>query len=238
MNSLQRLEANRQNSSHSTGPRTEQGIAIAKLNSVKHGIFSSVSIIDSGEGAENQEAFLALKDGLYDSLEPVGTMESLLVDQIVSEYLRLQRINEAEAGQIRLNVDCYKSEFYANAALGNDKTRILRGEYRKELLAEVASLEEIVDDLNDPERDANIQKLNSVRHQIAECEDIDKSELGRIRQLRSIPSGDEMDKFQRYLTSANNRIYKALHELERLKLMRQGAVIHAPIVVDVQTSRD
>ncbi len=40
--------------------------------------------------------------------------------------------------------------------------------------------------------------------------------------------------YLRYETSIENRLYKAMHELERLQRMRNGESIAAPAVVDVQ----
>ncbi len=40
--------------------------------------------------------------------------------------------------------------------------------------------------------------------------------------------------YLRYETGIENRLYKAMHELERLQRMRSGEVIHAAMVIDVQ----
>lgn len=38
----------------------------------------------------------------------------------------------------------------------------------------------------------------------------------------------------RYETGIENRLYKTMHELERLQRMRRGETVHAPVAVDVQ----
>ncbi len=40
--------------------------------------------------------------------------------------------------------------------------------------------------------------------------------------------------YLRYETGIENRLYKAMHELERLQRMRQGEHVYAPVTVDVQ----
>jgi len=40
--------------------------------------------------------------------------------------------------------------------------------------------------------------------------------------------------YHRYETNIENRLYKAMHELERLQRMRKGENVHAPMVLDVQ----
>ena len=41
--------------------------------------------------------------------------------------------------------------------------------------------------------------------------------------------------YSRYETGIENRLYKAMHELERLQRMRMGESVFAPLAVDVQT---
>jgi hypothetical protein len=43
-----------------------------------------------------------------------------------------------------------------------------------------------------------------------------------------------MQNLQRYETTIENRLYKALHELERLQRMRGGQLVNPPVVVDLQ----
>lgn len=40
--------------------------------------------------------------------------------------------------------------------------------------------------------------------------------------------------YHRYESNIENRLYKAMHELERLQRMRKGEDVHAPMVLDVQ----
>ena len=42
------VEANRQNAQKSTGTKTEEGKAVAKLNAIKHGILSDAVLIMKG----------------------------------------------------------------------------------------------------------------------------------------------------------------------------------------------
>ena len=51
MTTKKQLEANRRNAQLSTGPRTEQGKAIARMNALKHGVDSQYEVI-SGESPE------------------------------------------------------------------------------------------------------------------------------------------------------------------------------------------
>jgi hypothetical protein len=64
----------------STGPRTPAGKAAVALNRVKHGVLSRVSLI-KGESEANLVDF---GKRLRSQLVPVGELELLLVDRIVS----------------------------------------------------------------------------------------------------------------------------------------------------------
>ena len=103
--SLAQIEANRRNAQKSTGPKTARGLAKSKLNAFKHGLLSREVLVLGKVANENPQEFQKLAEQVYADLDPVGFMECLLVDQIVTTYWRLRRVLRAEAGEIALNVD-------------------------------------------------------------------------------------------------------------------------------------
>jgi len=80
------IKANQQNAQKSTGPQTAEGKAVVSQNAVKHGIFAE-SVIQ-GEDPADYEAF---HDQFLAELAPVGTVESMLAERIVSLWWRLRR---------------------------------------------------------------------------------------------------------------------------------------------------
>ena len=78
--------ANRLNSRKSTGPQTAQGKATVSQNAVKHGIFAE-SVI-KGEDPADYEAF---HDQFLAELAPVGMVESILAERVISLSWRLRR---------------------------------------------------------------------------------------------------------------------------------------------------
>jgi hypothetical protein len=78
--------ANRNNSRKSTGPKTDEGKAAVSQNAVKHGIFAE-SVIQG----ENEDDYEAFHDKMLAELAPVGTVESMLAERIVSLWWRLRR---------------------------------------------------------------------------------------------------------------------------------------------------
>lgn len=61
-------------------------------NALKHGILSKNLILTS----ENATDLEAMRNDFSNDLKPVGTMEGILVDQIISGYWRLKRLYRVE----------------------------------------------------------------------------------------------------------------------------------------------
>ena len=68
MTSRRRLEANRQNAQKSTGPKTDEGKSVSKMNAVKHGLLAQEFVLRG----EDPDEFDALRDGLVAELRPNG----------------------------------------------------------------------------------------------------------------------------------------------------------------------
>jgi len=86
--------ANRRNAKGITGPKTESGKAIVALNAVKHGILSRESLLEG----ENEATLFEFGKRMRAELRPVGELEALLADRIVSSAWRLRRLVAVEAG--------------------------------------------------------------------------------------------------------------------------------------------
>jgi hypothetical protein len=94
MTSDKQIDANRQNALRSTGPKTPEGKDAVRLNALKHGLLSKETLLPG----EDEEALRELGERLRDELQPVGELENLLVDRIISSYWRLSRLGRVEAG--------------------------------------------------------------------------------------------------------------------------------------------
>lgn len=84
--SPQRIAANRANAKKSTGPKTSHGKAMSSWNSTRHGLLSNRLPLLYGR---SKKQFKRLLRSLQDDLEPVGTLEEVLVEKIAQEYWRL-----------------------------------------------------------------------------------------------------------------------------------------------------
>jgi len=81
------IKANRLNALKSTGPRTPRGKATVSQNPLKHGLFAQKTVI----AGESQADFDLYKDQMLAELNPVGPMESMLADRVISLSWRLKR---------------------------------------------------------------------------------------------------------------------------------------------------
>ncbi len=86
------IAANRLNSQKSTGPKTEEGKAAVAQNALKHGLFSTLIIVNG----ETQEDFDMFRDQMLAELLPVGIIESVLAERIISLAWRLRRAEVME----------------------------------------------------------------------------------------------------------------------------------------------
>lgn len=81
---------------------------------MKHGIFSQEIVITKGDGKENKDEYELLLSQLNDTLQPVGKLEELLVEKIAVNYWSMRRLMRYETGQIRDNIDDFKTSMIEN----------------------------------------------------------------------------------------------------------------------------
>ena len=87
------LAANRRNAKRSTGPRTDQGKTIARINAIKHGLRAESIEVLPGEDAE---AFRGLMIGLVDEYRPETPTQEHLVRRAAKLMWKEQRADRHE----------------------------------------------------------------------------------------------------------------------------------------------
>ena len=100
--SVNRIEANRRNARKSTGPKSAEGKATSRINAIKYGLLAR-EVVVPGFGfnaGEQGSKFQALHQMYREYLEPVGPLEEMMVERIVTAYWRLHRALIAERGEI------------------------------------------------------------------------------------------------------------------------------------------
>lgn len=94
MTTEKQITANRLNALKA-GVRTEEGKAAVRLNAISHGFFSRDLIIP-GEDAGLLDD---LRERYMSEFQPVGELETLLVERIISSAWRLKRMVKSEKAQ-------------------------------------------------------------------------------------------------------------------------------------------
>jgi hypothetical protein len=121
--SQKQLEANRRNAIRSTGPKTEQGKAIASRNAVTHGLATSDIVINSPHLKEDAQQYEHLLKSLFEELRPEGVLQQHLVVKIANCLWRYRRVINAETAQIsnQLKTTADYNRFYALECAESDE---------------------------------------------------------------------------------------------------------------------
>src|SRR5216684_6733260 len=92
MNPSQRVEINRENAAHSTGPTTAQGKRRASLNALRHGLTGQTVVLPSDDLAAYRESCRQI----HAEIKPAGLLQTKVVQTIADTYWRLDRIRAME----------------------------------------------------------------------------------------------------------------------------------------------
>ena len=98
------LDANRRNGRRSRGPTTPQGKARSRLNALQHGLLSRETLVNGIGITESADELEALRRRFFAHCAPVGPIEEMLVEQIVSCCWRKRRVLRAESGAVAVSV--------------------------------------------------------------------------------------------------------------------------------------
>jgi hypothetical protein len=220
MTSDKQARANRRNGLKSTGPKTPEGKAAVRHNATKHGLLSRDVLLPGEDGAALEE----LSERLWDELQPVGELESLLVDRITAAYWRLRRLGRVEAG-------IFAWQLYEELA---ERAKEEAQTYER------SSLEDFIENRYGPStRITDEQKHQEALSKVQEMkakQDADTTMLGRTF-IRDAEGVNAFSKLSRYETAIERSFSKALHELQRLQAARRAeGNVPPPVAVDVDVS--
>ena len=93
MSTLKQIEANRRNSQLSTGPTSQAGKAVSRMNRLDTGIDAQSQIIPG----EDPEALVRLTGQYYERFLPQGPEEAALIDTAIASDWLLRRLRKTKA---------------------------------------------------------------------------------------------------------------------------------------------
>jgi hypothetical protein len=218
MASEKQNRANRRNARKSTGPKTSGGKAAVRLNANKHGLRSQEVLLPGEDG----EALKELDENLRAELEPVGEIENLLVEGIVTAHWRLRRLRRVEAG-------VFAWQLYEELA---ERAQQEAQTYERNFLVDIDANQDTT--ITDEQK--HQEALSKAQEMKAEQEDAETATLGRTF-MRDSDQANAFSKLSRYETAIERSLYRALHELQRLQAARhtEGRV-PPPAALDVTVS--
>ena len=103
MSTKSQTKANKQNAQKSTGPKTAEGKAVASKNAVKHGLFAAEAVVKG----ENPAEYEAYHDQFLAEWAPVGMVESLMAERVISLAWRLRRAERMQNQAIDEQIEHY-----------------------------------------------------------------------------------------------------------------------------------
>lgn len=218
MTGSKKAEANRRNALRSTGPKTPEGKDAVRLNALKHGLLSREILLPG----EDETALKELSERLQDELQPMGELESLLIEKIITAIWRLRRLRRVEAGIFAWEFYGELAERAKQEAHSHEKTGI------DQLLEKTGLPSVILDEQKHQEALAEANEMEARRN-------AETTTLGRTF-IRDADKTNAFSKLSRYETAIERSLYKALHELQRLQAARRANGSVPPVAVDVDVS--
>jgi hypothetical protein len=91
-----KVEANRRNALHSTGPKSEEGVLACKNNALRHGLRAVQTLVPG----EDPDEWAGHRDAVVADLRPVGAVELALAEDVAVKLWRLGRVVRYEADLI------------------------------------------------------------------------------------------------------------------------------------------
>ncbi len=100
MSTPSRIEINRANAQHSTGPKTAEGKQRSSLNALRHGLTGQIVVMPT----EDLQAYQLHLESFTGEYAPIGATEANLVQALADTSWRLNRVAALETNLLTLGV--------------------------------------------------------------------------------------------------------------------------------------
>ena len=101
MATQKQIEANRKNAQKSTGPTSDTGKAVSRLNALQSGIDAKLAVI----AGEDKNALKDLSDSFYRDHQPATAMERAILDGVIRDTWLLQRFFRIESDLLEYEME-------------------------------------------------------------------------------------------------------------------------------------
>ena len=99
MPSARQMAANQRNALKCTGPRTPEGKAKSRFNSLKHGLSAQTMVLP----LEDAAAYHELRAQVINDIQPESSTEWMIADQLASSWWRTLRARKVENGMFKIH---------------------------------------------------------------------------------------------------------------------------------------
>jgi hypothetical protein len=222
MSTHKQRTANRANAGNSTGPRSEKGKSVSRMNALKHGLTAKTNVI----GDEDPEEFEALAADLVAKFQPNSAFGHELIDYLTSTLWSLRRVPkvrnallrtcqedaQAEAKEAR-DGEYYQSvheetERRCKEAYENDRQQICAAQMNGSWHQVYAELREQV------EAEAIEQGRDITADELSTAEVDHAREVGLLKIVTDPETSDAIRKLGRYEAELINTMFRLLRLLE------------------------
>ncbi len=121
MSTPNRVEINRANSQHSTGPKTEAGKKQSSLNALRHGLTGQIVVMPT----EDLEAYQLHLKSFTGEYRPQGATEAHLVQALADTSWRLNRVAALETNLLTLGLTHASSAIFDSTPQVQDAMSIV-----------------------------------------------------------------------------------------------------------------
>ena len=215
--SEKQARANRENALKSTGPKTPEGKSAVRLNALRHGLLSKELLLPGEDAAALKE----LGERVRAELQPVGELENMFVERIITGFWRLRRFGRVEAGIF----------LWEHLGELHERAQSEAQSYERSALQDIIENQNttITDEQKHQEALSKAEELQAAQYE-------ETATLGRTF-IRDANGANAFSKLSRYETSRERSLYRDLHELQRLQAARrtEGSV-PPPAALDVDVS--
>ncbi|HVN64129.1 MAG TPA: hypothetical protein VMT58_05795 [Candidatus Binataceae bacterium] len=219
MSSDSQIVANQLNARKSSGPRSARGKARSASNAIKHGLAAVRAMLPEEDPVE----FGVWRSALIAALAPVGALEEIFAEKIVTDAWRIRRIPGLEAALHRRA----QREGLIEAA-------------RDEVASFRPSPLDSIKDLMPIPAYLRVAPENAKAHEAAKARLenlLERPEDAAVRATRAwLDYAATFSSLERYETALSRSVSRALHELQRLQGVRTGERVAPPIAVDVDVA--
>ena len=206
MTSTEQIEANRKNATLSTGPRSEQGKQVSRMNALRHGLTAKQVVIE-GEDPEELDRLL---EALFNQYSPQTALEAQFVEQLGGYLWRGRRIPALEAAIFKaLQQD--EAESRGSYELSKEKGNRPGVSYRSQEQVEEQSSERYLRELRRREKEKEREYAKQAGVHVGH---------GLLRDARA---DDALARLSRYEVHILNSLERIIRQLEKIREQREVA---------------